>query len=319
MKSSVQLLVSVLIPTYNGEEYVKKTIESVLNQSLTNFELIICDDASTDRTSEILEDFAYSDSRISVYRFDDNVGLPGNWNRCLKRANGTYIKILCHDDLIRANYLKETVEIMESNRSLSLICSFQETVGEIKMIRSHEDFQGSGEIKGDIAQDRILSKGNWIGAPSATLFRREDLQKTGLFDEHLACSLDWEMWLRLLGLGNLYVIPKILYSTRIHRKQESSNCINNLGFLKDKISVLQKIQHQPSLYGRKRWDVRKKIYKNSVYKLLSAAMKQQTTTFSDAMKFLQRYHTLPVVWMFVISVIFRRFVKIIRSTNSLVL
>ena len=259
--------VSVVIPTYNGQEFLKQSIESVLNQTFSNFELIVCDDGSTDQTVHILEEYEHSHKKISVFKFSENVGLAGNWNRCLEKSRGTYIKMLCQDDIIKPTYLEETVKILNNHPSVSLVCSFEQTIGEISRIREQEVFPGSEELDGKFVQKQILQRGNWIGPPTATLFRSEHLEKIGFFDKEFPCGLDWEMWLRLAGLGNVHVIPTILYSSRIHPNQETSNCNQNLGFMKDRVSILNKLQNKPELYGRKSWNISQEIYLKSVYHL----------------------------------------------------
>lgn len=306
-------LVSIVIPTYNGEEFLEESIDSALNQSFTNVELIICDDASDSPTLQILEKVRQNDSRVSVYNFSENVGLAGNWNRCLERTDGKYIKILCQDDLIMPTYLEEAIQVLENNSSISLVCSFEKTIGKINKVRSFEAFPGSGELEGQQVQEQIIAGGNWIGAPSATVFRRSDLTKVGLFDTDIPCGLDWEMWLRFLGVGNLYVIPKILYSTRIHSKQETSNCIQNLGFLKDKISVIHKVQDHPDLYGRDNWHIPKKIYMRSVHKFLQGAVNKKPSQISDAIRYLNRYQSALSTYSYLVHVLLSRYVKFLST------
>ena len=95
--------VSVAIPVYNGESHLAETIDSVLAQSWDDFELIICDDRSTDGSLDVAASRA--DGRIRILRNDRNLGFGGNWNRCLAATQGSYIKILPQDDLLHPDCL----------------------------------------------------------------------------------------------------------------------------------------------------------------------------------------------------------------------
>jgi glycosyltransferase involved in cell wall biosynthesis len=114
--------VSVCIPVYNGEDYLSETIKSVLNQSFQDFEIVIVDNQSTDKTVNIIQSF--NDSRIVFFQNETNIGLIGNWNMVMKKARGKYIKILPADDLIYPDCLKLQVEVFEKDtaKKISLVC-----------------------------------------------------------------------------------------------------------------------------------------------------------------------------------------------------
>ena len=92
-------LVSIGMPVFNGEDYVEAALDSILTQTFTNFELIISDNASTDRTEEICNDFADSDDRIRYYRQEKNLGAAANFNRVFELSSGKYFKWAAHDAL----------------------------------------------------------------------------------------------------------------------------------------------------------------------------------------------------------------------------
>src|SRR5688572_5841450 len=102
--------VSVLIPTYNYAHYLDEAIKSVLNQTFSDFELIIVDDKSSDNTSEVVQKFL-SDPRVSFYINDENLGLVHNFNRCLEYAKGDYIKFLMADDIFNEQLLEKYVAV----------------------------------------------------------------------------------------------------------------------------------------------------------------------------------------------------------------
>ena len=98
-------LVSVCIPAYNNAAYIKETIDSVLNQTYSNLELIICDDKSKDDTVQVIE--SIHDDRMKLYKNEKNLGMSGNWNHCLSKCRGEFIKLICADDILAKNCLEK--------------------------------------------------------------------------------------------------------------------------------------------------------------------------------------------------------------------
>lgn len=102
------------MPTYNGAQYLKQTLESLLSQNHSDFEIIICDDNSTDNTLEIVKSF--NDVRIKIFAFDKNIGYPGNLNRCLEKASGEIIFLMGQDDVLLSNGIfKKVMELFEEH------------------------------------------------------------------------------------------------------------------------------------------------------------------------------------------------------------
>lgn len=105
--------VSILIPTYNRENFIGECIESALNQTFTAIEIILVDNASTDRTWQICQYYASRDSRIRIFRNDSNIGPVRNWIRCLEKARGKYAKILFSDDLMFPDFISRTLPLLQ--------------------------------------------------------------------------------------------------------------------------------------------------------------------------------------------------------------
>src|SRR5438874_8869169 len=108
-------LLSVGLFVYNGERFLEETLHSILNQTFTDFELIISDNASTDRTGEIAEAYAEHDDRIRYYRSEKNMGAGWNVRRVYELATGKYFKQAAADDLVEPDFLRRCVEILESD------------------------------------------------------------------------------------------------------------------------------------------------------------------------------------------------------------
>jgi len=108
-------LVSIGLYLYNGQRFIREALDSVLNQTFTNFELIISDNASIDRTAEIAEAYARRDNRIRYYRAEKNMGPGWNMRRVYELATGNYFKWAAVDDLLEPEFLRRCVEILESD------------------------------------------------------------------------------------------------------------------------------------------------------------------------------------------------------------
>lgn len=122
-------LVSIGLPVYNGEKYLSEAIDSILGQTYRNLELIICDNASTDRTEEICRAYAARDPRVRYYRNERNLGAAPNYNLCFARARGKYFKWSAHDDRITPDFVAKAVAKLESNANAVLCCLGYAEVG----------------------------------------------------------------------------------------------------------------------------------------------------------------------------------------------
>jgi glycosyltransferase involved in cell wall biosynthesis len=218
MKSATPL-VSVCIPVFNGERFIVVTIESVLRQTFTDFELIIVDDHSSDRSVEIIS--AYNDDRLRVVINDRNLGAEGNWNRCLTEAKGRYFKLLPQDDVLAPTCLAKQVSVLDQDkekRVALVFCarSIIDAAGSVLMSRGYPG--GSiGVINGRLLIRRCLCFGaNLIGEPGSVLFRRDLAMDVGLFDAGAPYVIDLDYWSRLLLRGDGYYLPEKLSSFRVY-------------------------------------------------------------------------------------------------------
>ncbi|MBC8109196.1 MAG: glycosyltransferase family 2 protein [Anaerolineae bacterium] len=118
--TSPQPRLSVGVPVYNGERYIARTLESLLNQTYRDFELIICDNGSTDRTADICCEFAARDSRIQFHRADRNLGVVRNFNRCVELARGELFHWHAADDMAEPTLLEKCVAVLDADQSVVL-------------------------------------------------------------------------------------------------------------------------------------------------------------------------------------------------------
>ncbi len=226
--------VSVLIPTYNYAAYLPEAIESVLSQSYTDFELLIIDDRSTDETAGSLAGYAKRDTRISFRVNPRNLGMVQNWNLCLRRAAGEYVKYLFGDDLFCSpEALGLMVEALEGNPSAALVASARRLIdsqGRAGAVLSH--FPDSGCLEGRRVISRCLRhQKNLIGEPTAVMFRK-CLAAEG-FDPKFRQIVDLEFWFRLLEKGGLAYISRPLAAFRRHEVQQTARNRKNASLLLD--------------------------------------------------------------------------------------
>lgn len=208
--------VSVLIPTYNYANYLDEAIQSVLNQTFKDFELIIVDDRSKDNTAQVVQKYL-ADSRVSFFINDSNIGLVRNFNKCLEYAKGKYIKFLMADDLFYPTLLEKYVAVMEKYPTVSLVTAYRKFVGkDAELKQEFAPFTQLQEGKKIIYE--TLKTHNWIGEPTTVMFRKSNLS-LGLFDTNYNWIPDWEMWLRQLTVGDCFIIPEVLSCFRQHEKQ----------------------------------------------------------------------------------------------------
>lgn len=220
----MQPLVSICIPAYNNAGYIKDTIESILKQTYQNIELIIVDDNSKDNTLEVIQ--SMKDPRVKVFHNEENLGMVGNWNKCLSLANGEFVKLICADDMLDQNAIELEAEALENNPSANLVESDTRLVDiNGKKTGVFHRYRKSGLVDGKkIAKISLLIQ-NFFGAPVNNMIRKVALDKVGYFDESFTYILDFDMWVRLACSGDVYIIHQQLNSFRIRNDSNTGNLI----------------------------------------------------------------------------------------------
>ncbi len=241
--------ISVLIPSYNGEKYIGEAIKSVISQSYQNFELIIFDDQSVDKTNLIIKDYVKKDQRIRYRINKKNIGCSHNINSLLLEAKGKYIKILIQDDMLHPEYLQDCANILDINSNVVLVTTFQQFIGKSNDTRVFPTIPYTKTVLGKDAQRSLVLQGNWIGGETATMFRKANLY-VGLWNPSWDWQVDQDMWLRLLSTGDLYVIPQILSYSRIHQEQATVYLNKDYRFIKEELEELRLVFSSEKLYGK---------------------------------------------------------------------
>jgi glycosyltransferase involved in cell wall biosynthesis len=223
-------IVSVCIPAYRAAAYLEASIESVLTQTLRDWELIVLDNASPDGTGAIARSFG--DPRIVVHTNPHTVALQTNWNAAVDLARGRYVKVLPADDLLEPDCLARQVKAMETEPDVTLVAcrrNFVDVAGQV-VVRDRGLAGLVGLHEGEDVIRRVLRSGiNPIGEPAALLFRRDDLVPGATFDASLPFPMDLELSVRLLGRGAFFGIDQALASFRIRPDSVSATGYRSQG------------------------------------------------------------------------------------------
>ncbi len=225
-------VLTVCIPTYRYGRYISQAIESILSQDFTDYELLIVDDASPDDTRDVVERYAAMDSRIIFEVNDENRGMVPNWNYCLEKARGRYIKFLFADDFLCSSFaLRQMVEQLDKTPGISLVFSARRLVDESgNDMRIASPFGNAVRRIGGVKLTGycMARMNNPIGEPSTVMFRKE--QGVRGFDPRYRQLVDLEMWLHLLRQGDAAYLPEPLCAFRMHPSQQTTV---NVRFLQD--------------------------------------------------------------------------------------
>lgn len=210
-------LVSVVIPTYQSGKYLEETLTSIFNQTYDNFEVIICDDASTDDTLAILE--RYKDPRLRIVRNDNNLGPEKNWNKALSHATGDYVKLVCADDLLLPTCLAQQVAILDNHPDIALVSCPRRIIDSNSkvLIKSRGSYPPGQHQLATIVRANVVAGTNIIGEPAVGLFRREVYKQGVRYRGRHGYAIDVDYWCQILKYGDLFILPEPLCAFRISK------------------------------------------------------------------------------------------------------
>lgn len=210
--------VSIIMSVYNGERYLKNAVDSILNQTFTDFEFIVLDDCSQDESWAILSDYAIRDRRIRLLKNRQNMGLTKSLNRGLHLAQGKYIARQDADDVSLPTRFEKQTAWLESHPETVLISS------EIQRIKPDGNF---GQVTARACASELLPWHllfhNHLGGHSQVMFRRQPVLELGGYNEAYRYSQDYELWCRLAKIGKFTVLPEALLHQRFHTASISAN------------------------------------------------------------------------------------------------
>lgn len=218
-------LVSIVIPCYNHEKFVRESIQSVIDQTYMNIELIIIDDGSKDNSIEIIEKMIPACEQRFVrfeFRKHPNKGLSATLNESIEWSKGKYFSALASDDIILKNKINVQVKYMEENPKTTAVFGSANYIDEYNNIKKIDQL-----MQQEYSFDKIFLNECQFYAPTQFL-RKSSLDEVGGYDPEILVE-DWYMWLKMAEKGPVYCLSQKLANYRIH----SSNTTKNSKFIYD--------------------------------------------------------------------------------------
>ena len=213
-------MISIVTASYNYEQYIKETIQSVLNQTYQDWEMIIVDDCSSDNSINVIKSF--NDERIKLFVNEKNLGLKGTVKRGIEEAKCDWIVFLESDDKITPDYLEKKIQIAKKYPEVNLIFNDCEFFGDEKKVY---DYNNALKKTRKVNTERHYPsnmfwkfyQSNKIFTFSVVMAKRNELLKLD-FNPNLDYLLDWHLWIQMANLGKFYYINEKLTHWRLHKK-----------------------------------------------------------------------------------------------------
>lgn len=230
-------LVSICIPTYNGETFIRQAIESALQQTYRPLEIIVSDDASTDNTLAIITGLLAEKTDIPITVFHHTpCGIGANWNYSIAQAKGEFIKFLFQDDLLKPECIKSMMDLLETDQEIGMVFCKREILiegdhGKHKdWLAQYKDLQSGWTTIAPIQHGRALLKdikflshpNNKVGEPTVVLLRKSVFDKIGYFNTDLKQALDYEFWYRVFKHFKVGYLNAELAAFRLHEHQATA-------------------------------------------------------------------------------------------------
>jgi glycosyltransferase involved in cell wall biosynthesis len=209
--------VTIGLPVYNGQNYLAQTMDSLLAQTFRDFELVITDNASTDRTEVICREYAAADDRIRYHRNEENIGASANYNLVFELGRGDYFKWAAHDDLLAPTFLERCVEVLDNNPDVVLAYTQAKAIddkGDVVKV-----YPGKHHFASPVPRERFYE---FVLDPHPVvavfgLMRREVLGRTRLIGKY--AGSDRPLLSELSLLGKFHEVPEHLFFYRFHEEQ----------------------------------------------------------------------------------------------------
>ncbi len=218
--------VSICVPSFNGERFIGSALNGLRAQTYDDFELVVCDDCSTDDTRQVIA--AIRDPRLRLHVSDRRLGLVGNWNRCVELASGEYIQIFHQDDVLRYDAVARLADALDRHPKAGFAFSNAVAIDASDSVIGGHWYPHLPKVDAVFSGQEffrlLLTEGNVVPC-SSVMMRSSHLHESGFFDERLSYTPDMEMWLRLsIGREVAYVAEPLLCLRR-HQGQESTRFV----------------------------------------------------------------------------------------------
>ncbi|HVF75638.1 MAG TPA: glycosyltransferase [Acidimicrobiales bacterium] len=213
------------IPVFNGERFLRQTLDSVFAQTFEDFEVVVSDNCSTDGTSALLE--RYDDRRLRVMRNRENIGAIANWNQVRAEARGAYVKLLPADDVLAPHCLARQVAVLDdpAHAGVVMVAGKRDIVDEDDQVLLRD--RGLAGLRGvvrghDAVRHTVRAGTNVFGEPAAVLVRQEALAQCRPFTSSRPYMVDVELWCEVLSHGDLYALAETVATFRVSGTSESA-------------------------------------------------------------------------------------------------
>jgi len=227
-KKYLRPLVSIILSTYNRAKFIRKAIESVLNQSYKDFEFVVVNDACQDDTLKILK--SYNDPRIKIINNELNLGFVKSLNKAINCAKGEYIARIDDDDYWSdSKKLEKQIAFLENNPEYVLV-----GCGMIKINKQGQEIKRYLFPEKDQELRRKMLLTDYFVHPGV-VFRKKDWEAVGGYNEQFYFSQDWDLWARLGKMGKMYNFPECFVSLRESGENRTTNKMGYHLFLNQKI------------------------------------------------------------------------------------
>lgn len=295
-------MISIALASYNGEKYIREQLDSILSQTIQDFEVVVCDDASTDNTWSILEEYAEKDSRFRIYKNKENLGFKKNFEKAISLCKGNYIALSDQDDVWKDNHLKI---LFDNINTYYIVCGNSEIVDENgkstgRTLRSNMSFDVI-DLPDTLKPYRLL----YFASPyqgSAMLIRKDFFSKALPIPDN---ALSHDAW--FASLATFYGGIKYIDETVLHYRRHDNN-VSGISKKKTLLSRLININREKTLFLDRRYFIQE------IYKRVEDLNDEQKKILNKALEYhvkkksrLYRFTQVP----------FRiKYYKLIYSTNS---
>ena len=267
-------MISIIIPCYNVAEFLRETLDCVIEQSYSNWECIIVDDGSSDSTADIAAEYTNKDSRFK-YIYQANKGLAGARNVGIKSSFGKYILPLDGDDLINESYIEKAVKILEEKADVKVVYAFARFFGSTKI--------NLWRLR-DYSYSQLLL-GNMIFC--SCIYRRSDYDRVNGYDETMPVYEDWDFLIRLLyPYGEVFCIPKTMFFYRIRR-----------GSLTNSADSTKRCEDAKKYIFKKNIDTYAEIFNKNPIALYGIS---ETISYKIYLRIIWPFNLLCRIWKFII-------------------
>lgn len=233
-----QPLISVILPVYNVEPYIKECMDSILNQTIQNFEIIVIDDCSTDSTLKEIE--TYNDTRIKIIQKKENKGLIDSLNIGFELAKGKYIARMDGDDISIIDRFEKQLAILEDNPEIILCSSWVKHFGGRERLYKYKEFHD------EIVSQMLI----YCSLCFCSSMMKKDAIKSFKFNNHSKHVEDYDFLSQIAWVGKFYNIQEVLYQYRVHEMQVSSiyNKVQKKGDIPIQLFLFKKIGYDATKY-----------------------------------------------------------------------